>query len=52
MSMRESRVPAIGHKSERRDEGSVHTLTVANPKKLNVLTAALMDELRDSRMLM
>lgn len=46
MSKQQARAPAIAHKSEQRDEGCVHTLTVSNPKKLNVLTAALMDELR------
>lgn len=40
------RPPSIQHRSDPREEGVVHTLTVSNPKRLNVLTARLMDELR------
>jgi enoyl-CoA hydratase/carnithine racemase len=41
-------IPSIGHRAEERDAGTVHTLTVSNPHKLNVLTARLMDELREA----
>lgn len=46
MNRREPRAPSIGHRREQREEGVVHTLTVSNPKRLNVLTSALMDDLR------
>lgn len=37
--------PSVEHRFEERDEGLVHTLTVSNPKRLNVLTVELMDQL-------
>ena len=39
--------PHILHKRDDRVDGVVHTLTVSNPRKLNVLTSSLMDELRE-----
>lgn len=46
MSTTEARPAAINHRQVEHPEGVVHTLTVSNPKRLNVLTSALMDELR------
>jgi enoyl-CoA hydratase/carnithine racemase len=48
MNRRKARAPLIAHRREQRDEGCVHTLTVSNPKRLNVLTSTMMDELREA----
>lgn len=42
------RPPSVEHREDRRDEGVIHTLTISNPKRLNVLTGDLMDTLREA----
>ena len=48
MQKKGQRAPHIAHQLDRRLEGIVHTLTVSNPTKLNVLTTRMMDDLRTS----
>lgn len=36
----------IVHESDRREEGTVHVLTVSNPAKLNILNSEMMDQMR------